>query len=326
MELVLSAISAGGLVGAANQYLCLLIFAIISKIGWVTLTPKMQFMESWWFISIVALFWILTVAPAYLATLAPGVLNAVNTFINFLSGFLVPVSAAFISLASVGVLTGMHPELEQLLETLQLFNLEGSLARNGWLLAGTSALFASSVGGIKFATKPLVGAVSGTSGYLAAPTNATFENSSSVVLMTLAYLLSKVNPWLLVALGVLVFILAVAALTFALYQLWKLKKGIGKVLRWAQTNPRAGMAVFAEFLMWGTGWLIWEKWGRGVVMSGAWLVWTLIFFSLVGLTGVTVPFVAPPIIVVAVLIFLAVGLSSARSLMRYLEAQLEVIL
>ncbi len=326
MELVLSAISAGGLVGAANQYLCLLIFAIISKIGWVTLTPKMQFMESWWFIAIVTLFWILTVAPAYLSTLAPGVLNAVNAFINFLSGFLVPVSAAFISLASVGVLTNMHPELRHLLETLQLFDLEGNLARNGWLLAGGSALFASSVGGIKFATKPLVGAVSGTSGYLAAPTNATFENGSSVVLMLLVYLLSKVNPWLLVALGVLVFILAVAALAFALYQLWKLKKGIGKALRWAQTNPRAGLSVFAEFLMWGSGWLIWEKWNRGAVMFVAWLIWVLIFLSLVGLTGVTLPLVAPLIIAVAVLIFLAAGFFSARSLMRHLEEQLEVVL
>lgn len=326
MELVLSAISAGGLVGAANQYLCLLIFAIISKIGWVTLTPKMQFMESWWFISIVALFWILTVAPAYLATLAPGVMNAVNTFINFLSGFLVPVSAAFISLASVGVLTSMHPELRHLLETLQLFDLEGNLARNGWLMAGGSALFASSVSGIKFATKPLVGAASGTTGYLAAPANATFENSSSVVLMLLVYLLSKVNPWLLVALGVLVFVLAVAALAYALYQLWKLKKGIGKVLRWAQTNPRAGLSVFAEFLMWGSGWLIWEKWGRGAVMFGVWLIWVLIFLSLVGLTGVTFPFVAPLIIAVAVLIFFAVGFFSARSLMRHLEEQLEVVL
>ena len=322
MELVLSAISTGGLVGAANQYLVLLIFAFISKAGWVTLTPQMQFMESWWFIALVTLFWLLTVAPAYLSTVAPGVMNAVNTFINFLSGFLVPVSAAIISLASLGVLVDMHPELRQILDTLQLFGPEGGPALNGWLTAGGGALFASTIGGIRFATKPMVGAATGTTGHLAAPTNATIENGSSVILMTLFYFLSKLNPWLLVGLGVLVFLLVLAVMGFALYQLWKLKKGLGKVLRWAQTNPKAGLAVCAEFFVWGLGWFIWQEWGRGVVMSVAWLIVAFIILSLGGVIGITLPFVAPFLIIIAGVLFLLVGLFSARSLMRHLERKL----
>ena len=65
MEIVLSAIAAGGLVGASDQYMCLLIVGITSRLGWITLTPALSFMGSWWFIAIVVVFWLLTVVPAY---------------------------------------------------------------------------------------------------------------------------------------------------------------------------------------------------------------------------------------------------------------------
>ena len=98
MELVLSAISAGGLVGAGDQYLCLMIISIAAKTDLVKLTPQMTFMESWWFLGIVTVFWLLTIAPAYASLLSPGVMNAINTVVNFLSGFLVPASGALLAL------------------------------------------------------------------------------------------------------------------------------------------------------------------------------------------------------------------------------------
>jgi len=42
MELVLSAISSGGLVGAANQYLCLIIISVAAKSGPVRLAPQVS--------------------------------------------------------------------------------------------------------------------------------------------------------------------------------------------------------------------------------------------------------------------------------------------
>ena len=53
MALVFSAIAAGGLVGAANQYACLLVVAIAARAGLVTLSEPMGFMGDWWFIAVV---------------------------------------------------------------------------------------------------------------------------------------------------------------------------------------------------------------------------------------------------------------------------------
>jgi len=64
MELLLSAISAGGLSGAADQYLCLIILSVAARLDLVSLAQPVAFMESWWFIGIVALFWVLTTLPA----------------------------------------------------------------------------------------------------------------------------------------------------------------------------------------------------------------------------------------------------------------------
>ncbi|MBI3159663.1 MAG: DUF4126 domain-containing protein, partial [Chloroflexi bacterium] len=79
MELVLAAISSGGLIGVADQYLCLLIVGGGSRLGWFDLPPAMAFLGSWWFMGIIVVFWILTVAPAYATLLAPGVANSINT-------------------------------------------------------------------------------------------------------------------------------------------------------------------------------------------------------------------------------------------------------
>ena len=213
MELVLSAISTGGLVGGANQYLCLIIISVAAKLGLVSLAPQISFIESWWFIAVVAVFWLLTVLPAYGSLLSPGVMNVINTVVNLVSGFIVPASAALLTLASVGIIVEMHPDLYDILKTLQIFDPIGqSIGKAGWLMAGGGALTAVALTGAKFLAKPAVSTATGMAGTASAPTYATVENVASVVLMALAYMLGQINPWLLVGLLALVALTLVALL------------------------------------------------------------------------------------------------------------------
>ena len=106
MKLAIAAISAGGVLGVADQYLCLLIVSILSKTGLITLSPEMdKIFVSWWFIGIVAFFWLLTTIPAYASALDPTIIKWVNNITNAVSGFFVPVSAALLALASAGAIT-----------------------------------------------------------------------------------------------------------------------------------------------------------------------------------------------------------------------------
>jgi len=341
MEPLLSAISTGGLVGAANQYLCLIIMSVAAKLGLVSLAPQVSFMESWWFIAIAALFWVLTVLPAYGALLSPGVMNVINTVVNFVSGFVVPASAALLTLASVGIIVEMHPDLYDILKTLQIFDPSGqSIGRVGWLIAGGGALTASALTGAKFLAKPAISTATGTAGAVSAPTYATAENVASVVLMALAYVLSQINPWLLVGLLALVTLTLVVVLVWSVYQLRKLGKGIGRVIRLIESRPRAGLAVVVEFLVWGAGWLIWEHWTRGLVrlvLWGLWIAMLLVVIPAVG-TAPGVTLAAIPILaffvsalalgaeVVTVMVGLYIGSRSARSLMKTFDEREEPIL
>jgi hypothetical protein len=297
MELLLSAISAGGLVGASNQYLCLLLVSIAAKTGLVTLAEPMAFMESWWFIGIVALFWLLTVAPAYGTTLGPGVMNVVNTVSNFLSGFAVPVSAAFLALAAAGIIAGMDPTLRDILTTMQLFNASGGIGVTGYIAAGGSAVAASALTGARFLAKPALSTATGTTGTVSAPIYATIENVASVVLMGLFILLARINPWLLVGLFTLVALLILGALAFAIYQLWKLGRDIGRVLWLIEMQPKAGLAVVAEALVWGSGWLTWKHWQRGAIRLVLWALWlalvVLAIPAAITAAGVALAAVAP---------------------------------
>ena len=326
MELVLSSIAAGGLVGAADQYMCLLIVAIASRLGWIKLTPALSFMDSWWFIAVIVVFWLVTVAPAYASLLSPGVLHVVNTAVNFLSGFVVPASSALVALASAGVIASMNPDMQHMLETLRIFDPQGHLAATGVAMAAASGLTALAITGSKGLAKPALSASTGTMGTAAAPVFATAENVASLVLLGVAYALSRVNPWLIVVLLAVVVALALGLLVFALVQLWRLKKGLGRVISLAQTYPRAGLAVMAEFFVWGSGWLVWANWARGAVMLAAWLGWMVLFALLpvvVGSILVFVPPLVPPMLLLAGTIMLAVfagvGFNSARALLGKVE-------
>jgi len=331
MELLLSAISVGGLAGAADQYLCLIILSVAARLGLVSLAQPVAFIESWWFIGIVVVFWVLTVLPAYGSLLSPGVMNAVNTVTNFLSGFMVPVSAALLTLTSVGIIAEMNPELYDILQTLRIFDPTGqSVGTIGWLMAGGGALTASALTGAKFLAKPAISTVMGTAGTASAPVYATVENAAAVILMVLAYVLIRINPWLLVGLLALVVLLVVVVLAWSVYQLWRMGKGIGRVLRLVETRPQAGLSVVAEFLVWGSGWLIWKNWNRGLVRLVLWGLWVAAIFAGIPVVGTALSaalVVVPPLAflvsvfvlsaeVATVMAGLYVGARSARSLMR----------
>lgn len=280
MELILSAISAGGVVGAANQYMCLVVVSLAAKVGIITLTPQFAFMESWWFLILVGLCWVVSVAPAYSSLLGGHVMSVINTIANFLHGFIVPVSSGLIALASVGVIINMDPELKAALSTMQILNPNGDLGGWGWVVAGGGAAMAVTLTGMKALAKPAISVSSGTAGTISPTIFATIETVAALLVMGAVYLLSKINPWLIVALVVLLFLAALGALAFAVYQLIRLKRGIGRMFYMLQVAPRAGLAVLFEFLIWGVGWLLWKKWARGGVM--------LVFFGLFASTLVIV--------------------------------------
>jgi hypothetical protein len=337
MKLVIAAISAGGVLGVADQYLCLLIVSILSKTGLITLSPEMdRVFGSWWFIGIVAFLWLLTTIPAYASALDPAIIKWVNNITNAMSGFLVPVSAALLALASVGVITHMHPDLQTSLNALQLFDSDGDgvIGGPGLLVISGSALTASVLTGAKFLAKQAIGVGTGTAGTpITGPVFATVENLASIVLMVLLYVLSSVNPWLLVGLLALVLLLVLGALVYALYKLWKLVKGVGRMIRLIETRPWVGLSILAEFFIWGLGSLFWKKWSRGIFRVVLWVLWLLTIFLIIpsviaflGTAAVLMPileilvvslFVGAEVFIVIVGVYL--GLRSAASLMSMLD-------
>ncbi len=315
MELMLAAISAGGMVGVSDQYMCMLVVGIAAKVGWIRISPATEFMTSWWFIIIVGLFWFLTVAPAYLTTVAPGLMNSVNTVINFLSGFLVPLSGGLIALASVGVITNLDPQTHQILATLRLWENGGNLAGSGWAVAGGGALIASLLTGAKAAAKPGLSTAMGTLGHVSAPIYATAENAASVLGMTLLYLLASINPWLVVLLMIVISLVTAALLVYAISQLRKLKSGLGEYFRLLRDKPGAGITVALEFLIWGLGWMIQGRWLRGVAMFVIWSLYGSLWLAVFRLTT-ALPFLAICFIPASLITFFWIGSTSARALLR----------
>lgn len=337
MKLVIAAISAGGVLGVADQYMCLLIVSILSKTGLIALSPEMdRVFGSWWFIGIVAFFWLLTTIPAYASALDPTIIKWVSNITNAVSGFLVPISAALLALASVGVITNMHPDLKTSLNALQLFDSDADGVIGGpalWVIGG-SALTASALTGTKFLAKQAIGVGTGTAGTpITGPVFATIENLASIVLMVLLYILSSINPWLLVVLLVVILLLVLGMLGYALYKLWKLAKGVGRVIHLIETRPKVGLSILAEFFIWGLGSLFWQKWPRGIFRVVLWILWLLTIFliipSVIAFLG-TVAFVVPVLEILVVSLFVGaevfavvagiyIGLRSAASLMKLLD-------
>lgn len=332
MELILSTIASGGLVGAANQYACLLIVSIAARLNWIALSPQMAFMESLGFIIVTAVFWLLTIAPAFGSFLSPGLSNLVHTLSGILSGFIVPVSSAILSLAAIGVIVDFNPEMQKFLESLKFLNDAGSFGPTGYFVAAGGAVAATTITGLRALSKPAISASTGTTGTVDAPLFSILENVAAIVLMGLAYLFARINPWLLVALLAVAILLVLALVAYAIYQLKKLKTGIGKVLYLAQAEPRAGLAIVAEFFVWGSGWLAWKAWGRGAIMLFFLALWLTTFLLVqplfIGLFAI-VPFLIPIVgflsILLLILIFVSIGTYSARALLHHIEKHFQII-
>ncbi|MCE5207375.1 MAG: DUF4126 family protein [Chloroflexi bacterium] len=330
MELILSTISAGGLVGAANQYLCLLIVAIAARFNLITLSDQTAFLSSYWFIGITAFLWLITLAPAYSSLLSPGIGNAINTVSNLISGFLVPVSSAIISLAAIGVIVNLNPDMKLMLETFKILTQAGNFGPTGYVIAAGGAVSATALTGLRALAKPAISTSTGTAGTISAPVYATLENIFSIVLMGIAYILAKVNPWLLVAIFIITALFIVAMVVFAISQFRKLRTGIGKVLYLAQINPRAGLAIIVEFFVWGIGWMTWKQWGRGVLMLFFLALWGILFLivqpmfvSIFAFLPPVVPAIGFISIVALIMIYFGIGLRSASRLMNYIENSME---
>ncbi|MEW6717985.1 MAG: hypothetical protein AB1345_10850 [Chloroflexota bacterium] len=315
MELILATISAGGLIGVADQYMCLIIISVAAKLGWIELSPQTGFMESWWFLSIVAVFWLLTVAPAYLTTVAPGVMNSINTAVNFLSGFVVPLSGAMIALASVGIITNLNPETRHILETLRIFGTGGRAIGSGAIIAGGGALAAMTLTAIKGAAKPGLSASTGTLGHVSAPVYTTIENVASFIVMGLLYALASINPWLIVLLLVIFAFAFAGLLVYSIAQLRKLKSTVGQFFRLLRSQPLGGLTVAFEFLIWGLGWMIRGRWLRGFLMVTFWILYGLMFWLFWGLTSI-LPVFLFIFIPFSIITFFIIGSSSARALMK----------
>jgi hypothetical protein len=224
------------------------------------------------------------------------VVHAIHTVINFVSGFMVPVSSALIALASAGIISQIHPEAHNALLAIGLFNPDAGPGMAEALLVGGTAVTASSLTVMKGLSKPVISTSTGTVGTASAPMYATLENMASVVLMGLVILLSNLDPRLLVVLLAVVVSVVVATFIYAVYLLWKLKKGIGRVIDLIRTQPSKGWAVVAEFFVWGSGWLLHGYTKRGGIMLTIWLVAVGLFLTVLPLATATlillVPFIA----------------------------------
>jgi hypothetical protein len=94
--------------------------------------------------------------------------------------------------------------------------------------------------------------------------------------------------------------------------------GMGQFLRLIQSQPKAGGAVLLEFLVWGSGWLIWEHSRRGVLMLVLWLIYITLSWLFYGF-GSFIPILLFCMVPFSVLLFVWIGLTSAKKLMGTFE-------
>lgn len=334
MQVLLSAMSAGGLVGVTNQYAFLFAMAVASRLNLIELGPSFKFMESYFFMGAVGVLWVLVVAPAYSAIIAPGIMNVVDTISGFVHGFVMPASSALVAAASVGVIASVDPTLQASLEAINLVHPDGNITpTSAAMMAGSSAI-AISLTAAKAIGKRSLGTAAGIEGTPTGPAIwATLESILSVVIVALFIWLSQLDPRLLIALLAVMSTLVVGATLYGLYQLYRLAKGVGKVFRLMETQPKAGWAIALEGFVWGGGALVWDYSARAFTRMFFWMLWLVtVIFAIPALTiifeGIVAPIppllIVPPIIgtwltITFIMLGVLVGLRSAKSLMKLLE-------
>jgi len=331
MELLISAMSAGGLVGVTNQYAFLIALSLASRYGLVEMGSGFKFMMSWPFIIAVAVLWVIQVAPAYASTAAPAVGNVLDAISGFVHGFVMPASSALVALASVGIIANLDPELQASIEAIHLINPNGTPTATTAVLAVGSSAIAMVLTGTKAVGKRSLGAATGADLAPGTPAIwATVESILSIVVVGLFIFLSRIDPRLLTVLLIVFAVIIFGATGYALYMLYRLAKGIGKVFRLIEANPRAGWAVALEAVAWGSGSLMWDYTNRAtarILMWAAWVI-TLVIILPAATTffaGILAVVAFVPAIIGAWLTFMVLigglwfGLRSAKSLMNQLE-------
>ncbi len=321
-QVMLSAIASGGALGISDQYLCLLLIGLAAQFKWIALLPEVSWMGSWVFIAIVGVLWVLTALPAYGSFLDPVFLRFINTTVGLFSGVLVPASGALLALATVQMVS---PDTAAAWRGGAFYL---SLANGGsdmdLVIVGTGgATLASVVTFLKFLLKPMLSTVTGLVGTTASgAVYKTAENVLSVVVMGLIWLFSA-HPWLLILLASIIIVGLFAGLTFAVYKLWQISQGIGRVLRLFETDPRAGMAVIVEPFIWGAGWLLVKQWQHGPYRLALWGVCVLVIWLAVPLALFFVPPLAAiaPFVLSIGGIYLVGGWSAKKLLQHVIPAQ-----
>ena len=307
IQMMFAAILSSGTIGVADQYLCLFLLSMASQFNLVQLPAEVHFMASVWFLIIIGVIWVATVLPAYGSLIDPIVLRVVNTTVGLVSGVLTPASGALLALATayfVAPSTMAHAS-----------------SSNLWVIGGGGAALASTLSFAKFMIKPMIATATGMAATTISPAvYKTVENGLSLVMMAAIYFLGSINPWVLVAFMVVVAVLFLTIIVFTIYQLWKMKQGIGKVLRLFKTNPKAGFALVLETFVWGSGWVLMKGWRAGAfklvlfALSAA-VIWFFlpVIFIFIGPISAVIPFIA------SIAVIYLIGLSSSRKLLKTIE-------
>jgi hypothetical protein len=140
-------------------------------------------------------------------------------------------------------------------------------------VAGGAALFATTLTGSKFLAKPGIAASTGTTGHAAAPMFATAENLAAIAVVGLVYLLSQIDPWLLVAVAAVIAVIMLIAMVMSLIALYRLGKGVGRLFRLIEHQPKVGWSLVAEGLVWGSGSMIWSQPSHAALRFVLWIIW-----------------------------------------------------
>jgi len=320
--MIFASIVSGEAIGVSDQYLCLLLLSLAARCNLIPLQSEVKFIASVWFIIIISIVWIATILPAYGALIDPVFLRVVNTTVGLFSGVLVPASGALLALATASFMTGSPASPAAANYSLQWISNSTSNS-DLWLIGGGGAIIASLLTFMKFLIKPMIVTASGMTGTTAsAAIFKTIENVMALVLMAAIYFLGRLNSWLLVLLMAVVTLILISILVFALYQLWKMSLGIGKVLRLLEVNPKAGIAVIMEPFIWGSGWILIKGWQSGVgklALCGVslviiWVILPIVFFFIPPVAA-AIPFVAS---FAAIYFF---GVKSSKKLFQTIEEE-----
>ncbi|MFN0071175.1 MAG: hypothetical protein ACKVVP_06760, partial [Chloroflexota bacterium] len=214
IQTLLAVLASSGVVGISDQYLVLALVGLAVHLGLVVPAGPVAFIGHPWFIGVAVVGWLVTVIPAVFPH-EP----VTNAIVNFMSGPVSLVSGAVVALASAGMLEGVRPELAG---SLYLLRRDAAwLSFNEYrsadlLVLGGGAAIAGGLTFMKFMAKPGIASHTGTWGTGAGMAFAATEAGLAVTLTPLMLWLQGQDPWLLIALGLVIALVAVFVLVVSI--------------------------------------------------------------------------------------------------------------